>query len=72
MNPVLKKAGVVDAGGKGFLVILEGMLDEPAGRAHASGGGGDRPERTRPTSRPSAAEDITFAFDTVFIVRKTR
>ena len=26
MNPVLKKAGVVDAGGKGYLVILEGML----------------------------------------------
>ena len=26
MNPVLKKAGVVDAGGKGFLVILKGML----------------------------------------------
>ena len=26
MNPVLKKAGVVDAGGRGYLVILEGML----------------------------------------------
>ena len=26
MNPVLKKAGVVDAGGKGYLIILEGML----------------------------------------------
>ena len=25
-NPVLKKAGVVDAGGKGYLIILEGML----------------------------------------------
>ena len=23
MNPVLKKAGVVDAGGKGYLIILE-------------------------------------------------
>ena len=30
-NPVLKKAGVVDAGGKGFLVILKGMLDELRG-----------------------------------------
>lgn len=30
-NPVLKKAGVVDAGGKGFLVILQGMLDELQG-----------------------------------------
>lgn len=26
-NPVLKKAGVVDAGGKGYLIILEAMLD---------------------------------------------
>ena len=31
MNPVLKKAGVVDAGGKGFLVILQGMLDSLRG-----------------------------------------
>ena len=31
-NPVLKKAGVVDAGGKGFLVILQGMLDELQGK----------------------------------------
>ena len=30
-NPVLKKAGVVDAGGKGFLVILQGMLDQMRG-----------------------------------------
>ena len=35
MNPVLKKAGVVDAGGKGYLLILEGMLAELRGRAHA-------------------------------------
>ena len=33
LNPVLKKAGVVDAGGKGFLVILQGMLDELRGLA---------------------------------------
>ena len=26
MLPVLKQAGVVDAGGKGFLTIIEGML----------------------------------------------
>ena len=31
MNPVLKKAGVVDAGGKGYLLILEGMLSELRG-----------------------------------------
>ena len=32
MNPVLKKAGVVDAGGKGFLIILQGMLDQLQGK----------------------------------------
>ena len=31
-NPVLKKAGVVDAGGKGFLIILQGMLDQLQGK----------------------------------------
>ena len=31
MNPVLKKAGVVDAGGAGFLLILQGMLNEVRG-----------------------------------------
>ena len=35
-NPVLKKAGVVDAGGMGFVVILQGMLDELRGVAAPS------------------------------------
>lgn len=30
-NPVLKKAGVVDAGGMGYIVLLKGMLDELRG-----------------------------------------
>ena len=33
MNPVLKKAGVVDAGGKGYLAILDGMLASLRGEA---------------------------------------
>ena len=32
-NPVLKKAGVVDAGGMGFVVVLQAMLDELQGVA---------------------------------------
>ena len=39
MNPVLKKAGVVDAGGKGFLVILQGMLDSLRGEPMPEGDG---------------------------------
>ena len=68
MNPVLKKAGVVDAGGKGYLIILEGMLRALRGE--------EIPEvEDQPEEKADFAaigdEDITFAFDTVFIVRKT-
>lgn len=69
MNPVLKKAGVVDAGGKGFLVILKGMLAALRGEAmptleteHAA--------RDKADFASVGDEDITFAFDTVFIVRR--
>ena len=74
-NPVLKKAGVVDAGGKGFLVILEGMLVVPAGRAHAAGAeatGRGQAEEKADFCGHLTQQEITFAFDTVFIVRKTR
>ena len=70
MNPVLKKANVVDAGAKGYLVILEGML--------AAVKGEPLPEVTEDGSAQEKAdfaalgeEEITFTFDTVFIVRKT-
>ena len=69
MNPVLKKAGVVDAGGKGFLLILSGMLSALRGE--------ERPELTEENAQEKAdfamlnEEDITFTFDTVFIVRKS-
>ena len=70
-NPVLKKAGVVDAGGKGFLVILQGMLDELRGVAmpDETGGEADAPKDKADFAMMSQ-EEITFAFDTVFIVRK--
>ena len=69
MNPVLKKAGVVDAGGKGYLIILEGMLRSLRGE--------EIPEIDQVGEKEKADfaaigdEDITFTFDTVFIVRKT-
>ena len=68
-NPVLKKAGVVDAGGMGFVVILEGML------ASLRGQDVEAPTETDTKEGADFAnltdEDITFTFDTVFIVRKT-
>ena len=67
MNPVLKRAGVVDAGGKGFIVILNGMLSALRGEP--------MPELDESAAKDKADfaqvgdEDITFTFDTVFIVR---
>ena len=69
-NPVLKKAGVVDAGGKGFLVILQGMLDSLRGVPMPEGGE-DAGTEQKTDYAAIAAEEITFTFDTVFIVRKT-
>lgn len=68
MNPVLKKAGVVDAGGKGYLIILEGMLSSLRGEPMPEVE--DEPEHDKADFAAIGDEDITFAFDTVFIVRK--
>ena len=68
-NPVLKKAGVVDAGGKGFLVILQGMLDELRGLPMPEDA--DTPVQEKADFASLTDEEITFTFDTVFIVRKT-
>ncbi len=75
MLPVLKKAGVVDAGGKGFLVVLEGM------QSVIKSGiiiplDGDLRSAAAPASEDSAffkdehgfEGDITFTYCTEFIV----
>ena len=71
MNPVLKKAGVIDAGGKGYVVILEAMLQSLRGEVTPDS------YNTGNIEMNEAADfsdfdtgDITFAFDTVFIVRR--
>ena len=72
MNPVLKKAGVVDAGGKGYLVILEGMLASLRGEALP-----EVPEEgTAPAENEGSAfekfdtADIKFAYCTEFIIER--
>ncbi len=71
--PVLKKAGVVDAGGKGFVVILEGMLSVIRdGKMIESE---EAPKTSSPAaqSRNAAGEaeaDITFTYCTEFIVKR--
>lgn len=70
MNPVLKKAGVVDAGGMGFLVILKAMLRALRGEVMPECGDVSEQESSSPFEKFST-EEITFTYDTVFIVRKT-
>ena len=68
-NPVLEKAGVVDAGGFGFLTIFEGMLDALRGI---------RKERAVPAEPTKSTadfgaindEDITFTYCTEFIASR--
>ena len=71
MNPVLKKAGVVDAGGKGWLFALEAMLSAMRGEDIVA------PEAGAETQVKDAAdfsefdtEDITFTYCTEFIISR--
>lgn len=69
-NPVLKKAGVVDAGGMGFVLLLQGMLDELKGLPMPDGEEAPA-EEAKADFGALADEEITFTYDTVFIVRRT-
>ena len=71
-NPVLKKAGVVDAGGKGFLTIVQGMLDELRGLPMPEDDGAEEEAKDKADFANLSDEEITFTFDTVFIVRKNQ
>ena len=70
-NPVLKKAGVVDAGGKGWLIALEAMMSAMKGEDIVV------PEGMADTEAKDSAnfddfdtEDITFAYCTEFIISR--
>ena len=68
-NPVLKKAGVVDAGGKGWLVALEAMLSSMQGEDVVVPEGmntGDVKESAN--FEDFDTEDITFTYCTEFII----
>ena len=69
-NPVLKKAGVVDAGGKGWLIVLESMLcalrDEDLVAPDTSAG--DVKEAA--DFADFNTEDITFTYCTEFIISR--
>ena len=73
MLPVLKKAGVVDAGGQGLVIILQAMLDVFEGgpvmkpEATPAGGSAAKPKRS---AVAEADGDILFTYCTEFIVLK--
>ena len=68
--PQLKKAGVVDAGGQGLLLVMQGMLSVFKGEGIIDSG--DNP--VTPVQTVSAAatvnEDIKFGYCTEFIVNR--
>lgn len=66
-NPVLKKAGVVDAGGMGYVLILKGMLNELRGVAMPDGGVDLIPKKETSAIQAFSTEDITYGYCTEFI-----
>ena len=69
-NPVLKKAGVVDAGGMGWVLVLEGMMAALRGEdVIAPEAGAEAPRDTADFSS-FKTEDITFGYCTEFIVSR--
>ena len=69
-NPVLKKAGVVDAGGKGWVVALEAMLLALRGEDIAIPEGGIAEARESAAFSDFDSEDITFTYCTEFIIQR--
>ena len=68
-NPVLEKAGVVDAGAFGFLTILEGMLDAVRG-VHRDRKPAQAGTQSAADFSAIADEDITFTYCTEFIAAR--
>ena len=67
-NPVLKKAGVIDAGGKGYLYILEGMLKSLRGEKIEMSMVHTAETVEKAVFSEFNKEDITYAYCTEFIV----
>ena len=69
-NPVLTKAGVVDAGGHGYVIIYEAMLAYLQGKVAVSENGPAAPQKKADFSA-FETEEIKYTYCTEFIVRKT-
>ena len=70
-NPVLKKAGVVDAGGKGWLIALEAMMAAMKGEdIVVPEGMASEEAKDSANFDDFDTEDITFAYCTEFIISR--
>ena len=70
-NPVLKKAGVVDAGGKGWLFALEAMMSALKGEDIVVPEGMENAEvKEQASFSDFNDEDITFTYCTEFIISR--
>ncbi len=69
-NPVLKKAGVVDAGGKGWLVALEAMLSAMRGEHIEVPTGAAAEVKDKADFSQITDEEITFTYCTEFIISR--
>ena len=70
MNPVLKKAGVVDAGGKGWVLALEAMLSALRGEDIVVPEGMAGEAKEAADFADFDTEDITFTYCTEFIINR--
>ena len=79
-NPVLQKAGVVDAGGFGYIVLLEGMYNALTGkeglRSVFMPKLGNKPKLESPTAMADFSQfdtgEITFSYCTEFIAERSK
>ncbi len=69
-NPVLKKAGVIDAGGKGYMVILKAILASLRGEVIAAAAAAPAPEKKPVFTAENVFVPEVNIFDTVYVVRK--
>ena len=70
--PVLKKAGVVDAGGKGLTYIFEGMLSvlRDGVMIDSADEAGEKPEQPAKTAVGEFEGEITYTYCTEYIVKR--
>ena len=69
-NPVLKKAGVVDAGGKGWLLVLEAIYAVLQGQDIVAPEGGSGEVKEQAAFADFDDADITFTYCTEFIISR--